>query len=317
MFFNILKHTLKNIIRNKFLTFSSILVIWLLIFFINILVVMKTISFDVIKNINSKISIDLYLKENLDNKSIEVRKFEKEIKELNPNIKIKYMDKKEILNQAQKKSPEVLNIINWIDNPFPNTYFLSNIDINDYAKLDKIIKKRMKWPDAIFDESEWNKILWIKKVENNYKDKISKIDKITLALKSLWFWIYFIIFIFVSSIFIIIYSIIWNFIFHYRNEIYITKLIWWSKRFIYWPFVLQWIFYSLIALFLSLILFYYLLNNLPHIFSNFDIKLDFDVKDNILPIIKKLLPLEIIAFTFIWAISWFLSTRKYSKEIKY
>jgi cell division protein FtsX len=175
----------------------------------------------------------------------------------------------------------------------------------------------MTGDDAIFDESEWNKILWIKKIENTYKQKMKKIDSISLALKALWFWIYFMIFIFVISIFIIIYSIIWNFVFHYRNEIYITKLIWWSKRFIYWPFILQWIFYSLIALFISNLWFYYLLNNLASIFSSFDISLNIDLKEAINPIMKKLLPIEIIAFSFIWALSWFLSSRKYSKEIKY
>ena len=317
MFFNILKHTLKNIVRNKFLTFSSIIVIGLLMFFTNILVVLYEISFKVIHNINSKISIDLYLKDDYNDKSVEYQKFKREILAVDKDIKIKYLDKKDILEEAQKKQKEVVEIVKWIDNPFPNTIFISNINFNNYWKIDKIIKKRMSWDDAIFDESEWNKVLWIKKVENTYKQKMKKIDSISLALKALGFWVYFMIFIFVVSIFIIIYSIIWNFVFHYRNEIYITKLIWWSKRFIYWPFILQWIFYSLIALLVSNLWFFYLLDNLASIFSSFDVTLNVNLKETIKPIMDKLLPIEIISFAFIWALSWFLSSRKYSKEIKY
>jgi cell division protein FtsX len=111
MFFNILKHTLKNIVRNKFLTFSSIIVIGLLMFFTNILVVLYEVSFKVIHNINSKISIDLYLKEDYNNKSVEYQKFKKEILAVDKNIKIKYLDKKNILEEAQKKSKEVVEII--------------------------------------------------------------------------------------------------------------------------------------------------------------------------------------------------------------
>ncbi len=317
MFFNIVKHTLKNIVRNKFLTFSSIIVIWLLMFFTNILVVLHQVSFKIIKNVNSKISIDLYLKEGYDNKSIEYNKFKNSLKSIDSNIKIKYLSKDEVLKELSKKSPEVTNIVKWIDNPFPNTIFISNIDIDKYNNVDNIIRKKISWSWAIFDETEWNKVLWIKKQENTYSQKSSKISKISQALQSLSFWIYFIIFIFIASIFIIIYSIIWNFIFHYRNEIYITKLIWWSKRFIYWPFVLQWIFYSLISFFISFLAFYYLLWNLNYIFSNFDIKLNTDIAKGIMPILKKLAYIEIIFFTFIWALSWFLSSRKYSKEIKY
>jgi hypothetical protein len=53
-------------------------------------------------------------------------------------------------------------------------------------------------------------------------------------LKTLWIWLYVIIAVFVFAIAIITYSIIWNFIYYYKDEIYITKLVWWSKSFIYW-----------------------------------------------------------------------------------
>ena len=63
MLTRIAKYSLKNILRNKFLSFSSILVLTLLMFFINILVILHDVSFKLIDSINSKMTISLYLQE--------------------------------------------------------------------------------------------------------------------------------------------------------------------------------------------------------------------------------------------------------------
>jgi hypothetical protein len=63
MLFNITKYSVKNILRNKFLTISTILVLTLLMFFINVLQILDSVSVKIISGINSKMSISLYLKE--------------------------------------------------------------------------------------------------------------------------------------------------------------------------------------------------------------------------------------------------------------
>jgi len=72
MLTRIAKYSLKNIMRNKFLSFSSILVLTLLMFFINILIILHDVSFKLIDSINSKMTISLYLEEGYDKNSIEV-----------------------------------------------------------------------------------------------------------------------------------------------------------------------------------------------------------------------------------------------------
>jgi len=72
MLTRIAKYSLKNIMRNKFLSFSSILVLTLLMFFINILVILNDVSFKLIDSVNSKMTISLYLKDEYDKNSIEV-----------------------------------------------------------------------------------------------------------------------------------------------------------------------------------------------------------------------------------------------------
>jgi cell division protein FtsX len=107
--------------------------------------------------------------------------------------------------------------------------------------------------------------------------------------------------VFIVSIAVIVYSVIWNFIYYYRDEIYITKLVWGSNMFIYGPFVLQWIIYSFFAFVLSTIIFSLLLENLDVLFENvYTFSTWFSV-----------LFLEMFMFLFIWWISGFLSSKKY------
>ncbi len=311
MFFNILKHTLKNIVRNKFLTFSSILIIGLLMFFIDILIILHGVSLNIIQNVNEKISINLYLKEDTDKESKEFRDFHREMKKVANTINIEYKSKEVIKEQYAKKDPELIKITSGVDNPFPNTILISNINVDDYEKINNIIEPRTTWVNAIFDVN----LKKIKNAVNSYKQEYKEIKKVIQTFKILTYAVYFFIFIFVISIFIIIYSIIWNFIFHYRNEIFITKLIGWGKRFIYWPFTLQWIIYAILAFFVSLIWLYYLMNFLPDLFAFFETPFDYDMTI-FYPTFKKILPIELAVFVFIGAISGLLSSRKYSKEIR-
>jgi cell division transport system permease protein len=82
MLTRIAKYSVKNILRNKFLSFSSVLVLTLLMFFINILVILHDVSFNLIDSINSKLSISLYLDEKYDKNTTEVIKLEEDIKNI-------------------------------------------------------------------------------------------------------------------------------------------------------------------------------------------------------------------------------------------
>ena len=118
-------------------------------------------------------------------------------------------------------------------------------------------------------------------------------------------WMIIIIIIFFVSIAIITYSVVSNFIYYYKDEIYITRLVWWAKSFIYGPFILQWIIYSIISFLISLSLFYILLRNLNSVFWKYYI---FEIQTN-------LASLELLIFIFIGWLSWYLSSRKYLKNL--
>lgn len=296
MFFNIAKYSVKNILRNKFLTISTILVLTLLMFFINVLWILDSVSLKIISEINSKMSISLYLKEWISRESLEVITLRNNIKNVDEKINFDYKTKEQNLLEMKQKDPELVKILE-NDNPLPETIILSNIKIEDYESVNRAIENQL----SIFTNNEIDKDYFA-----NYTTQYKRINQVTFILNTLKLWLEIVILIFFISIAIITYSVIWNFIYYYKNEIYITRLVWWSKSFIYGPFIMQWIIYSIFSFFVSLLIFLLLLKNLNIAFWEY---FQFEVS-------KNLTFLQLIIFIFIGWISWYLSSRKYLKELK-
>lgn len=291
MFFRIFKYSVKNTLRNKFLSISSVLVLTLLMVFINILVLLDDVSSKLIDWINSKLTISLYVDEKYTKTSLEVTDFIDDIKKQNSDVLVEYKTKDDIINEIRLKEPNLVKILER-NNPLPDTIVLSNIWISEYKNINALVESRLYL--LVNDENQ-------KDYFANYTTQYKKIEDVTSVLDVLQFWLNIIILIFVVSIAIIIYSIIWNFIYYYRDEIYITKLVWGSNVFIYWPFVLQWIIYSFSAFLSNIILFVLLLSNLNWIFWTI---YTFTFSNYILL-------WEMIMFTFVWGMSWFFSSKKY------
>lgn len=299
MLARIAKYSVKNILRNKFLSFSSVLVLTLLIFFINILVVLHDVSFKLIDSINSKLTISLYLEDGYDRNSIDVIDLIEDIQNMDvwitedEGILVEYKTKEDILDDIRIKEPGLVKILER-SNPLPETIVLSNIRLYQYVELNNIIENK----SFILSKEESDQEYFA-----NYSSQYKKITNIINVLDILQWGLYIIIAIFMVSISIIIYSVIWNFIYYYRDEIYITRLVWWSKEFIYWPFVMQWSIYSFIALLLSLFIFVIILNNVNAAFS----ELYYFTFSYTIFII------EMFLFVSIWWLAGYLSSKKYLK----
>lgn len=296
MIFNIAKYSVKNILRNKFLTISTILVLTLLMFFINVLEILNSVSLKIISEVNKKMSISLYLIDWKNSESIEVTTLKSNIENINKKILFTYKTKEESMLEMQQREPEAAKILANENNPLPETIVLSNIEISDYESVNTEIEKQI-W---IFKNDEIDKDYFA-----NYKTQYDRIKQVIFILDTLKIWLNVIIITFFVSIAIITYSVIWNFVYYYKNEIYITRLVWWARSFIYWPFILQWIIYSIVSFLISLSIFILLLKNLNSVFWEY-------FKFEILS--EKIL-IELVIFIFIWGLSWYLSSKKYLKTL--
>jgi cell division transport system permease protein len=293
MIFRITKYSIKNILRNKFLSISSILVLTLLMFFINILVILHDVSFKLIDSVNSKMTISLYLNDEYDKNSLEVNDLMNSIVWVHSDIWVEYKSKELILDEIREKEPDLVEILERT-NPLPDTIILSDIQIEYYKEVNSIIEP---------------KVFILKKYEDNtdhfshYSSQYKNIENIISVLGILTYGLYIIIWVFLLSIFIITYSIIGNFIYYFKDEIYITRLVWWSKKFIYGPFILQWMIYSFTSFVLSFFIFLFILSSINNAFGDL-----YMFEANYL-----ILLLELFVFVLVWGISWLFSSKRYLK----
>ena len=299
MLFRLLKYSVKNILRNKFLSISSVLVLTLLMFFINILLVLHDVSSTLISSVNSKLSISLYLDEAYDQNSIEVIDLIKDIKATIPSIDLKYKTKDEVLGEIEERDPDLVRILER-SNPLPDTITLANIDLKEYERLNYVIENKL----FLLSNAKQGDTDYL----SNYTSQYDRITRVISTLTALQVGLYVIIIVFLVSIAIIIYSIIGNFIYYYRDEIYITRLVWGNRFFIHGPFSIQGMIYSAISFIISVWVFLILLKNVQLIFS-----ISYTSNFSTFQILNILL-LELLLFVFVGWISWFLSSRKYLKN---
>jgi len=304
MFWRIFNYSIKNIFRNKFLSISSILVLTLLVFFINLLLVIQNISFKLIDTVNEKMTVSLYLQEEYDKNSEPVALLINSLVDMWKGIDVVYKTKDDVLEEIRQKDPELVRILER-QNPLPETIELSNIPIDSWWEVNSIIESKI----FLFSKEKNDDLeSTTKKNFAEYSTQYKKIENVTKYLVILRIALYIMIALFLLSIWVIIYSIIWNFVFYYKDEIYITRLVWWSKFFIYWPFSFQWMIYAFTS-FLSWVAIFYIWVNL----TNFLLKENYNFAYLLWNEYLLLFLLEILILVFIGWISGLISSRKYLK----
>lgn len=215
------KYASKNILRNTFLSLSSVLILTLLMFFINILIVLHDVSFRIIDSVNERLTISLYLNEEYNKNSLEVIDLQTDIKKAVPEIRLQYRTKDEVLEQMRERDPELVNILER-QNPLPETITLQNIPLKKYEALNDVIEKKIFLLTEAGNESTLEAD---EEYFSTYRKQFERIEKVISTLNMLQIGLYIIIVTFLVSIAVIVYSIIGNFIYYYRDEIYITRLV--------------------------------------------------------------------------------------------
>ena len=297
MFTRLLQYAINNIFRNTFLSFSSVLVLTLLMFFINILVILYSVSNNVIADISEKLSLSLYLNEQYNQDSIEYNDLKSDIIEVYPNIDLVYKDKLQVLEELRSQDPELVKILE-TTNPLPETIQISNIALDDYAWLNTIIESK----SFILQQNQEDDTYFA-----NYSVQYQKVADVINRLQIVQAGLYIVIAIFILSIAIIIYSVIGNFVYYFRDEIYISRLVWWAREFIYGPFVLQGMIYAALAFITSFLIFLVLISNMELLlWGMYDGEIS-------LPVANIVFILQFFLFISIGGLSGYISSKKYIK----
>lgn len=247
------------------------------------------------ESVNEKMSISLYLQEDYTDVSVEVADLMQDIQEISPDISVQYKDKGLILEEMRKQEPKLVQILEK-NNPLPNTIVLGKIGIDDYERVNAAIENKL------FVLANSND------VDNfaNYTTQYKRIQDVIVVLEVLKTWLIVIIVIFFAAIAVISYSVISNFIYYYKDEIYITKLVGGAKSFIYGPFVLQGIIYAVISFLLNVFILRGGLQYIQIVFASYNF-------DSIY-ISNTILWAELLLFVCIGAISGYFSSVSHLKK---
>ncbi len=243
----LLRYALKNIFRNIFLSASSILIIGLLVFFVNILIFVIFSTDRFIQSINNRISININFQDGYDNTQLRSNEFLYGVKSSFSGVQVDYISRDKALELLSTRNPDLATLIESDSNPLPNSVRLSNIEIDEYKWLNTFIGR---FRDILqYDEGSLDKKLL------DYRSQYERIAAIVKMLNILQATVYIFLGLFVFTVAIVIYMVIHNFIFFLQDEVRIIELVGGRASFIYGPFILQWILYAMIASCIAIITF--------------------------------------------------------------
>lgn len=288
--------------RNIWLSVITITIIVLTFISINFLIVVNVITDAAIQIIKDKIDISLYFRPDVTEPQVlEVQTY---LSSLTQVKEIKYVSQQEALEefrQQHRQDQVIIESLEELDkNPIGVTLQVRAKNINDYPEIIDVL-----------NNSKYNELITEKDFDDQrVKSYISKIKNLSDNVRKIGF--------FTSGIFIfiallIVFNTIRVAIYTQRQEIGVMKLVGATNWFICSPFLLEAIFYGIIACLIAIILVYPLLNFLqPHL-NNFFLTEKFSIVDYFRQNFWKIFGLELLVIIFLNIISSSVAIRRYLK----
>ena len=222
----IFKYALKNITRNSFLSFSTVLVLSLMTFFIYVLFFVEYVASAIIGNISDRLSLSLNLKPGFSDTSHEIVELTNGLRAVDPSVEIKYVSNAEAFEVLKKRDPELARVIESDkDNPLPSSLSVKNVPIAKYAELDAVVSSHKS--AVQYDAGTGKKTIV------DYRAQYEKIKGLTDVLMSIRYGIIVVVGLFLFAVSAIVYNAIGNSVFFYREEIRIIGLVGGGARFVY------------------------------------------------------------------------------------
>jgi cell division transport system permease protein len=237
-----LKFGLQDVIRNVWLSITTIIILILALFSINMLITVDVISDAAIDAVKEKIDISLYIKNSADEASIAALR--SKIAAMSQVKEVQYISKAQALEDFKvrhKDSPDVLESLRELGrNPLSPTMIIKPRDIDQYEDL---IDRLNRLEDNIIESRNFD----------NHKTMLSKVNVITHKVSQVGLMVS-MIFIFVTVM--VVFNAVRVAIYTHRREIKIMRLVGASKWFIRMPYVFSSVFYTLIGVLVIMALYY-------------------------------------------------------------
>ncbi|MDD5527651.1 MAG: permease-like cell division protein FtsX [Patescibacteria group bacterium] len=240
--YRIIKFSLQDLSRNIWLSIVTVMILILALFSINMLLVVKVIGDAAVGAIKDKIDISLYLKPDADETAIAALKAQ--LGNLSEVKSVTYVSKEEALNifqQNNSDNPEILQALRELGkNPLTPTLIIQpkNADL-----IDNLTHELDRVDSSIIDSRNFTDYKTMLDKINAVTDKVTKAGLILSA-----------IFIFITLM--VIFNAIRVAIYTHNMEINIMRLVGAPNSFIYLPFLVSGLFYTLFGVLIIILLFY-------------------------------------------------------------
>ena len=237
----ILQYAFRNIIRNPFLSLSSIFVIGLLIFFVNVLIFVLFASEHFIADVQSRIKFTINYQSGYTVDSLRSRELIDALGTGFPGIIVTPITRDASYAHYKILYPDLITIIEGTgENPFPDSLSIAQVPLDRYTDFDALI---LQYRDLFHYDAD---ILGKKLLD--YKSQFSRITSVVMSLHVFEYGVFALLALFAFTVATIIYNVISNSLLFHEKEIEIIELVGGRRSFTYGQFLLQWTFYGLIGM---------------------------------------------------------------------
>ncbi len=292
------KFSLQDIWRNVWLSLVTIVILVLALFSVNLLLAVQVISGAAVDTVRDKIDISLYLRP--DGAESDILALRGKISTFENVREVTYVSKQEALETFQQKhqnNPDVIGALRELDtNPLSPSLIIQPKNLDKY---DDLITDLNKISDPLIESRNFD----------DHKLMLQKINTITDRVSEAGF-LASVLFVFITLL--VLYNTIRVVIYTHRQEIAIMRLVGGSSWFIRSPFLISSIFYTLIGMAITIVLFYFFLSLLQPYLETFFLNYDFNLLSYFQINFWRLCVLEFAGAALINMIASLVAVRKYS-----
>jgi cell division transport system permease protein len=250
-------YAFRNIWRNPFLSFSTLLVLVLVTFFASILLLVEHTTDVLIGRVSERLSLSVYLKKEIVQESSQLQIFMRELHTIDPSIEVQYQSSETALSDFQERYPGLTSIVeSKDDNILPGKVFVQ-------IKSDRQVKSLPAIYDEINSVVEKNQSILLYNDQDSlhkslvdYRSQYESVARLVNIFEMISRGAFAILILVIFSATAMIYSSIGNMVFYSREEVNIIGLVGGSNYYLYTPFILQSVIYILLAFGISSALFF-------------------------------------------------------------
>ncbi len=297
--FRILKFSLQDIGRNIWLSIVTVTILILALFSINSLITAQLISQNAVEAVKEKIDINLYLSSTASEDSI--LSLKAQLEDMSEIKTIDYISKQEALQFFRNKNqnnPEILQALRELGkNPLSPSLVIIPTTTEQAPDLIAILRGLESGIIESRDFTDNNVIL----------DKINSItDKVNQAG-------FLIIAIFILISLLVVYNSIRVAIYTHRREIAIMRLVGASNKFLYMPFVVSALIYSVVSTIVVIAAFYPFLSLLQPYLEVFFMGYNVNILSHFVTNFWKIFGLEFLIIAGINVLASLVAVRRYAR----